>query len=176
MNNISKFDKQAYIKIRKNIEDFLCESAKIYDKEHCLILDIAPQVHQGAKQFFKYSTIKTADISPLSDADYIIDICKYNKIINDNTFDIVVCTEVLEHTLRPFDAINEIHRILKPNGALLMSTPFNFRIHGPLPDCWRFTEHGIRSMLHNFNEIKISQLDTDNRFLMPIQYITVAIK
>ncbi|MCK5818286.1 MAG: methyltransferase domain-containing protein [Psychromonas sp.] len=50
-------------------------------------------------------------------------------------------TEVLEHTLNPFRAINEIYRILKPNGILIMTTPFNFRIHNPLPDCWRISEH-----------------------------------
>ena len=119
----------------------------------------------------------TADIDRDSGADYIIDICmnNENKIPNE-TFGIVVCTEVLEHTLNPFAAVNEIHRILKNNGLLLMTTPFNFRIHGPLPDCWRSTEHGIKALLTDFEILKIQPLEDENRFLMPLHYMTVAKK
>jgi SAM-dependent methyltransferase len=42
----------------------------------------------------------------------------------DNTFDVVVCTEILEHLLHdPMAMLTEIHRILKPNGALVLTTP-----------------------------------------------------
>jgi len=54
--------------------------------------------------------------------------------------------------------------------------PFNFRIHGPLPDCWRFTEHGLRELLKKFSTVKIDQIDTPNRDLMPIHYTVIAIK
>ena len=57
---------------------------------------------------------------------------------------------MLEHVINPFDAIDEIHRILKPGGILLLSSPLNFRIHGPLPDCWRFTEHGWKQLVKKF--------------------------
>ena len=57
-----------------------------------------------------------------------------------------------------------------------MSTPFDFRIHGPLPDCWRFTEHGIRLLLSDFKTIEIKALENENRFLMPYHYTTVAKK
>ena len=57
-----------------------------------------------------------------------------------------------------------------------MTTPFNFRIHGPLPDCWRFTEHGIRALLKDFESVHIESLEDENRFLMPLQYTTTAIK
>jgi 2-polyprenyl-3-methyl-5-hydroxy-6-metoxy-1,4-benzoquinol methylase len=89
---------------------------------------------------------------------------------------VVVCTEVLEHTLNPFLAVDEIHRLLKAGGILLATTPFNFRIHGPLPDCWRFTEHGIRALLRNFSEVKIDAAEDKRRFLMPFHYTTVARK
>ena len=174
---VSEYDKAILLKIRNNVSRFLRQNAEILDSSDIEILDIAPQDHKGAKESFLASRVLTADIDRDSGADYIIDICmnNENKIPNE-TFDIVVCTEVLEHTLNPFAAVNEIHRILKNNGLLLMTTPFNFRIHGPLPDCWRFTEHGIKALLTDFEIVKIQPLEDENRFLMPLHYTTVAKK
>lgn len=41
----------------------------------------------------------------------------------DNTFDAVYAIEVFEHLGRPFDAMAEIHRILKPGGLIVFSVP-----------------------------------------------------
>ncbi len=42
----------------------------------------------------------------------------------DNTFDVVTWCEVIEHlTENPVHALAEIHRVLKPGGALVLSTP-----------------------------------------------------
>lgn len=41
----------------------------------------------------------------------------------DNQFDSVVCSEVLEHLISPFTALAEIHRVLKPEGTLVISVP-----------------------------------------------------
>jgi SAM-dependent methyltransferase len=174
---ISKFDTYAYSLIRNNVNSFLKVSAEKYDRNGLLILDIAPQIHDGAEAYFKLARVDTLDIDPKSNATYIADITKNNKsLLKSDMFDIVVCTEVLEHTLDPFSAICEIHRIAKPSGILLLSVPFNFRIHGPLPDCWRFTEHGLRELLKNFSNIWIKSINTPERDLMPIQYTVVAIK
>ena len=91
-------------------------------------------------------------------------------------FDVVFCTEVLEHVSNPFNAVSELFRMTKKNGVVVVSTPFNFRIHGPLPDNWRFTEHGLRELFKNFSSLKITPLNDDNRFLMPIHYTLIAKK
>ncbi len=41
----------------------------------------------------------------------------------DNTFNFVIAGEVLEHIKRPFEIIEEMGRVLKPNGVLYISTP-----------------------------------------------------
>ena len=93
-------------------------------------------MHEGAKAYFPSAvTIKTFDIDPNSGCDYIGDICQHNEIVKDDTFDYIVCTEVLEQTLKPWNAVNEIFRIFKLGGYLFVSVPFNFRIHGPLLNC-----------------------------------------
>ena len=43
--------------------------------------------------------------------------------IADNSFDAILCTQVLEHLPYPERALSEIHRILKPNGRACITTP-----------------------------------------------------
>lgn len=177
MKMISNIDKKHYDLIRKNVSDFILELSNIYDSKEINILDVAPEKHLGAKEHFKNATIKTLDIDPNSDADYIADLCNTTtSIISDNTFDIVICAEVLEHTNNPFNVVNELERILKPGGLVCVSTPFNFRIHGPLPDNWRFTIHGLKTLFSNFDDVKINELVDFERNLMPIHYTLQAKK
>ncbi len=141
------------------------------------MLDIAPQIHLGAREHFTKAKIKTFDIDPYSGADYIADLCETNReLITDDYFDLIVCTEVLEHVLNPFKAVKEIYRILKKGGLTFVTTPFNFRIHGPLPDCWRFTEHGLRELFKDFVIIELNAIPTEGRNLMPLHYSLIAKK
>jgi SAM-dependent methyltransferase len=163
--------------IRKNVREFIQNVAKEYDHENVTVLDIAPQDYLGAKEFFAKSKVFTLDINPSSGADYIADLCKDNTVLVEGAlFDIVICTEVLEHTLNPFAAANEIFRVLKKGGLAAISTPFNFRIHGPLPDCWRFSEHGLRALFNQFSSVQIDSVETKDRDLFPIHYTTRAFK
>ena len=174
---VSQMDIEHLRIIRSNITDFMKYVAEKYVKTPGKLLDIAPQIHEGAKPFFsKDISIETLDIDTNSGCTYIGDICRRNDFLSDNMFDYVVCTEVLEHTLQPFNAVDEIWRILKPGGFLFATTPFNFRIHGPLPDCWRFTEYGIRALLTKFYILEINAVRTESRDLMPIHYSFVAQK
>jgi len=174
---VSTLDVDHLALIRANVRHFMQTSAAAWGDKPGLLLDIAPQDHEGARPYFSVSVaVETLDIDPAAGATYCADLCRHNDQIPACRFDIVVCTEVLEHVLNPFAAISEIRRVLKPGGLLLASSPFNFRIHGPLPDCWRFTEHGWRSLLTGFESIDIMALEDVNRFLMPIHYSVSACK
>ncbi len=114
---VSKIDKEYLTIIRENVSAFIRRCGKNYDKLGYL-LDIAPGDQEGAAPYFCKATIHTLDIDPCSGATYIADICKANhRLIPNEFYDYVVCTEVLEHTLDPFSATEEIHRILKPGGV-----------------------------------------------------------
>jgi SAM-dependent methyltransferase len=175
---VSQMDIDHLGEIRNSVDLFIRESAEKFDGKGKMMLDVAPQDWLGAAQFFKQSTIETLDIDPKATATYIADLTEDNSNkIPAGRFDIVLCTEVLEHVLQPFDAVKEIHRILKPGGVALITTPYNFRIHGPLPDCWRFTEHGLRALFSKGFEVKeLVAVETEDRFLMPIHYRLVAQK
>jgi ubiquinone/menaquinone biosynthesis C-methylase UbiE len=47
----------------------------------------------------------------------------YKLPFDDNTFDLVICSEVLEHLEDYHAAIDEIYRVLKPEGKFLPSVP-----------------------------------------------------
>lgn len=173
---VSELDHQYYAIIRANVSKFINRCAQQYDRDG-LLLDIAPQIHEGAAPYFVKAKVFTLDIDPTSNADYIADICACNEaLIPSNYFDWIVCTEVLEHTLNPFAAVTEMIRILMPGGLLFITTPFNFRIHGPLPDCWRFTEHGLRTLLSKLEIVELNEVPTPERDLMPIHYTVIAQK
>ena len=174
---VSEIDKKHYVKLRENIKNFIKGLSDQYDSENMLVMDVAPEIHMGAKEFFKKSTIKTLDIDPESGADYIMDLCVNNsENVKDETFDIILCTEVLEHVNNPFFVVEELRRMLKTGGIIAISTPFNFRIHGPLPDNWRFTIHGLKVLFKDFEIVSIDSLDDTDRDLMPIQYTLISKK
>jgi ubiquinone/menaquinone biosynthesis C-methylase UbiE len=53
----------------------------------------------------------------------------------DNTFDFIICSEVLEHIIDYQSALSEINRILKPEGKLAVSVPKFF----PEWICWKLS-------------------------------------
>lgn len=114
--------------------------------------------------------LTTLDITGDSHPDIVADITKYNAHIQDRTFDGLMCTEVLEHVLDPFAAVAELHRIVKDNGYILITSPLNARIHGPIPDCWRFTEFGLKVLFRDFEIVYFDKLNTPGRNLFPLHY------
>lgn len=58
--------------------------------------------------------------------------------VKSDSYDLVVCTEVLEHVKKPWMAADEIYRITKNNGYILLTAPCHFKFHGCPDDFWRF--------------------------------------
>lgn len=175
--NVAQIDITHLAQLRANVEDFMKSVGLRYGGKGLSLLDVAPQDHKGAKPFFPADIIyQTLDIDPNSGATFIADLCNCSKKLGHDRYDLVVCTEVLEHTRQPFDAVQNIFNIIKPGGFAFISTPFNFRIHGPLPDCWRFTEYGLRELFKSFEIIELNCLESTDRFLMPIHYTLIARK
>ncbi|HEU0315962.1 MAG TPA: class I SAM-dependent methyltransferase, partial [Solirubrobacteraceae bacterium] len=46
--------------------------------------------------------------------------------LEDESFDLVLCSEVIEHIPDPGAALTSIRRILRPGGRLILSTPHRF--------------------------------------------------
>lgn len=59
--------------------------------------------------------------------DYVCDIATIPA--NTASFDVVICTEVIEHVPEPIKAVKEMARLLKPGGLLLLSAPLRSALH-----------------------------------------------
>ena len=170
----SKFDQDMLPVTREHINNFIIKTANNLAANNGRLLEIGPQDRSMIKKHFTNFEIDTFDIVDTYNPTYVGDITKHNTFIPDSAYDCVVCMEVLEHTINPFDAVKELRRILTDGGYLLISAPLNFRIHGPSPDCWRFTEHGWNVLLRDFNIIEIDILETPDRELFPVKYNILA--
>jgi len=63
--------------------------------------------------------------------------------VKDAAFDGVLATQVLEHVRRPWVALEEISRCLKPGGWCIVTVPMAWRLHEEPWDFWRFTRYGF---------------------------------
>jgi SAM-dependent methyltransferase len=174
MATVSSMDEELGRLGRDHITRFLERMGEHPELRSGKLLEIGPQDKLGARHFFKGCTIDTFDIVDTYKPTIVGDITTTNVSIRDDTYDCVVCMDVLEHCLEPFAAVREIRRILKHGGYLLVSAPLNFRIHGPIPDCWRFTEHGFRILLKDFGIVELDICETPGRDLFPIHYNVLA--
>lgn len=71
------------------------------------------------------------------------------------SYDLILCTEVLEHTANPQRIVDECHRVLKPGGILIITVPAIFPVHGYPADNWRFMPDGLKQLLHSFAEVRV---------------------
>lgn len=88
--------------------------------------------------------------------DFVGDVMRMS--FEDCSWDRVICLAVLEHVPRPWDAVREVYRVLKPGGIAFFYVPFLSPYHampGYYGDFFRFTEDGIRSLCSDFSSVEL---------------------
>jgi SAM-dependent methyltransferase len=68
----------------------------------------------------------------------------------DSSVGALLAFEILEHVPDPDRAISEAARVLRDDGLLALSTPFDYGLHGFPDDYWRFTASGMHRLLRAF--------------------------
>ena len=64
----------------------------------------------------------------------------------DGSFDLVLCTQTLEHATDPARAVRELRRVVAPGGRVLVST-HGVQVYHPNPDdYWRWTHAGLERL------------------------------
>lgn len=67
----------------------------------------------------------------------------YNTTLPNASADTVLCTAVLEHLEQPKEAIQEMYRILKCGGYVILTAPFFWHLHEEPRDFYRYSKYGL---------------------------------
>ena len=66
--------------------------------------------------------------------------------VEDASFDVVLCLQVLEHVPDAAAAVRELRRVVKPGGRVLLSTHGVYPFHPNPDDLWRWTHVGLERL------------------------------
>jgi SAM-dependent methyltransferase len=86
-------------------------------------------------------------------------ICPATKLpFEDQSYNTVLSTQVIEHVDDHGAMLAESFRVLQDGGILILSGPMYWPLHEEPYDYFRFTEHGFRYLLENlgFSEIDVA--------------------
>ena len=113
-------------------------------------VEISGDAHAG-KPWRQYEVLAYPDFdlcAPLSDHD---------------TYDVVICEQVLEHVVDPYAAGTNLRELCRPGGHVIVSTPFMIKIHelglAGILDYWRFSPRGLRLLLER-SGLEVETIDT----------------
>ncbi len=116
---------------QKRVDVFFNEILKGHDLKNKNVLDAGC----GTGWFSKAAVERGGEVTSLDVGEKLLQQvaqkCQTNRVIGsvldlpfeENVFDFVISSEVIEHTPNPKKAIEEMYRVLKPGGTLVLSTP-----------------------------------------------------
>ncbi len=108
----------------------------------------------------KASSYTSFDVVPGKNIDVVGDVLAMP--FENESFDTVISTQVLEHVEKPWVMIKEIKRILKLQGICILTAPFLVSYHPDPTDFFRYTKEGITSLFKN-EGFEIIEAGTYNR-------------
>lgn len=151
-----------------NKQNFMAFPAKKYREQ--LWIDTGEALRANKNEYF------TCEYKGGPNFDFPCDAADLLDYVPEETFDVVIALEVIEHSPRVWEMPEVFHKILKPEGRLYMSTPFFCRRHMPRPDLWRFTEEGLQWLFGEYFDLEVEKLVFENNGDRPIHYRIKGVK
>jgi len=113
------------------------------------VLDVGARVVDGQK--LSYSTLFSAppfsyvgmDVERGQNVDVVVKLPYDWRELQSNSFDLVISGQALEHVPFFWDVFQEMARVLKPGGALVVIVPSKGAVHRYPVDCYRFHPDGL---------------------------------
>jgi SAM-dependent methyltransferase len=109
-----------------------------------------------AKRFGARARFVGIDLLEGGNVDRQLDICSplpaITEALGDQPFDLVICCHVLEHTVAPHRAAQNIEALLRPGGLAYVAAPWSQAFHPAPDDYWRFSVRGLKLL---FGELEV---------------------
>lgn len=115
--------------------------------EGSVIIDV------GAGAKIKDPRIIAIDMVPYPNISIIAD--AHMLPFENNSVDMVISENMLEHVRDPETVVAEFHRVLKPGGTIFVVTPFLLGFHSSPDDYHRWTTSGLRTLFRDFDTKEI---------------------
>jgi SAM-dependent methyltransferase len=85
-----------------------------------------------------------ADINPGPNVTHVMP-GEYTLPFEDNSIDLIVSGQTLEHVRNPFRSVAEMTRVLKKDHYIILIAPSTGKYHDN-PDCWRFMDDAFKAI------------------------------
>lgn len=131
---------------------FLSEVSSRYPKAKCTGVDVYKKAINYGKKTYKNLRLIQADAHKLP--------------FPEKSFDLIICTEVLEHVVNPKQVLKEIKRVLNPRGIAIVELDSGSILFRLIWFWWTNLRHGVwrDSHIHAFNLKKLKRLILDAGF------------
>jgi len=167
------FEKIEFEEIEDGLDKFKSKLKKYANIYNLLIKIISPVFDNWSVESFMKSSLKEDTVSlnigsgnsRISDKVYNVDIFAYDNVdvvsdienlpFKDSSIDVIFNIAVLEHVHNPQKVVDEIYRVLKPEGLVYTAFPFIQAFHASPYDFTRVTEEGIKILHKDFKEIEV---------------------
>lgn len=146
---------------RQQCEDAVIEYSKHINENlksgNLLYVGIAGDPPGGEySSLFPNLSSKTFDVVEIYNPDIVGDITKTD--FDNETWDVVICVQTMEHIPNIWDISDEVYRILKPGGYFIIDCPWDYPYHGEIEfgDYWRITKDGMSALFSkNFKLLQL---------------------
>ena len=131
---------------------FLSEIYKIYSSSKCTGVDIYDKAIEYGKKRYPQINFITTDAHSLP--------------FGSSAFDLVICTEVLEHVDGPDLVLQEIYRVLKKDGKAIVEMDTGNLLFQAIWYWWTNLRQGVwrDSHIHRFNTEKLERVIKNSGF------------
>lgn len=107
------------------------------------------------KRIFPQDFYCIADINPGYGVTHVMP-SPYTLPFEDEEFDVVVSGQMLEHCSNPFKSVQEMVRVLKTGGVIILIAPSEGPTHDQ-QDGWRFKEDAFRFIAEDIGSLSTLQ-------------------
>lgn len=125
-----------------------------------IVLEVGSRSIQGAGTLRHYFTTSSQfvglDMIKGDGVDLVLNAHDIKDTLSENSFDMVLCFDTLEHDDKFWVTVENMKWVLKPGGYLLIGVPSrNCPLHEHPSDYWRFMEPAAYVMMEGMVEVVV---------------------